>query len=402
MEDQIIGVLRAEGALSVGELEEALEVPRRTLQRWLRELVDAGQLRRLGQGRGTRYQVIDRLDGATTWNTDFLHSYVPNRTFYLPADTRAQLHSIGSSAATQPGGTYSRNILDRLLIDLSWNSSRLEGNTYSLLETEELILRGKSPDERTRFETQMILNHKAAIEFLVDEPDVLQLDSITVRNLHAILSDTLLADPEMGGRLRTIPVQISGSKYIPLAIPDRIKTEFEHIIETAAKIEDPFECSFFLLVHLPYLQPFVDVNKRVSRLAANIPFIQRGYYPLSFLDVERDDYLQATLAIYEQNNTAPLQPLFELAYRNTAQRYAVIAESLGEPDPFRTQYRLELKDAVAHIVRGGEFELDDIPKQDRAAFQELLDHELSALHEGNFARYGLRPSEYRAWLAARG
>lgn len=170
-------------------------------------------------------------------------------------------------------GTYIRQILDRLLIDLSWASSRLEGNTYSILETERLIAYGEAAPGKTPFETQMILNHKAAIEFLVDSADETGFDRSTILNLHALLSDNLLGNPTASGRLRAIAVGIGKSVYEPLSVPQLIGEFLGQILNTATVISDPFEQAFFILVHLPYLQPFEDVNKRVSRLAANIPFI---------------------------------------------------------------------------------------------------------------------------------
>ena len=164
-----------------------------------------------------------------------------------------------------PAGTYARQILSRLIIDLSWASSRLEGNTYSRLDTERLILFGQSAEGKDAVETQMILNHKAAIEFLVDAADELRFNKYTLLNLHALLSDNLLANHDAVGRLRELPVEISGSVFHPMAIPQVLAECFTQILDTAEAIRDPFEQSFFVMVHLPYLQPFEDVNKISTR-----------------------------------------------------------------------------------------------------------------------------------------
>ena len=122
----------------------------------------------------------------------------------------------------RPAGTYARTIYSRLLIDLSWHSSRLEGNTYSLLETERLLELGEAAEGKDALEAQMILNHKAAIELLVDQADEIGFNRSTSLNLHALLVENLLADPQAGGRLRRIPVGIDGTVYHPLEAPQLI------------------------------------------------------------------------------------------------------------------------------------------------------------------------------------
>jgi Fic family protein len=190
----------------------------------------------------------------------------------------------------EPAGTYARQILHRLLIDLSWNSSRLEGNTYSLLDTERLILIGEEADNKSAIETQMILNHKDAIEFIVQSADDIRFNRYTILNLHAMLSNNLLANRAASGRLRQIAVGIGQTVYLPLELPQYVEELFEVLLAKADDIKNPFEQAFFAMTHLPYLQPFEDVNKRVSRLAANIPLIKNNLAPLSFIDVPKDLY----------------------------------------------------------------------------------------------------------------
>ena len=136
-------------------------------------------------------------------------------------------------------GTYERQLLDRLLIDLSWNSSRLEGNTYSLLETRRLLELGVSADGRSAFEAQMILNHRWAIEFLAAGPDAPELNRHTVLSLHALLSDNLLPDPAAGGRLRTTMIGIGQSVYEPLAAPPVMAECFTTLLQKAVAISHP-------------------------------------------------------------------------------------------------------------------------------------------------------------------
>jgi len=435
---------------SLDEINSALTIAlsRRTLQRRLALLVRQKRLTHEGRGAGSRYRLPVRsaeskaqpADHASEisgeqyvpvsaeaeairqavrrpiqhrkpvgYNRAFLDAYRPNETFYLPEETRRSLANMGRSPVSeQPAGTYARQIFHRLLIDLSWNSSRLEGNTYSLLETERLLELGESAEGRDARETQMILNHKAAIELLLDEAEEIGFNRYTILNLHALLSENLLADPQACGCLRGMAVGIGGTVYHPLEVPQLIEECFAQLLETASVISDPFEQAFFALVHLSYLQPFEDVNKRVSRLAANIPLIRGNLCPLSFVDVPERAYIDGILGVYELNRIELLRDVFVWAYERSCARYSAVQQSLGEPDPFRLRYRELLRETVAGIVRECSDKKeavtmirrqaeDSVPEGDRARFIEVAETELMGLHEGNIARYRLRPSEYRAW-----
>jgi hypothetical protein len=429
----------------IGEIEKALagqglSFNRRTLQRRLARLEKAGRILITGAGRATLYLPIVTTEKSTEANDDiflsiaaqeiqnrisrplsarqpvnyqreFIDSYQPNVTWYLPAAIRNHLMDIGRRIGIDyAAGTYIRQILDRLLIDLSWASSRLEGNTYSLLETERLIAFGEAAPGRTPFETQMVLNHKAAIEFLVDAVDEIGFDRRTILNLHALLSDNLLGNPSASGRLRAIPVGIGKSVYEPLAVPQLIDEIFSQILDTAVAISNPFEQAFFVTLHLPYLQPFEDVNKRVSRLAANIPLIHHNLCPLSFMDVPEDLYINGLLGVYELNRIELMRDVFVWTYERSCNRYQVIRHTLGEPDTFRLRYRKALIDCVGEAIRqvgrGNAMDTEEVllhlakdmvPENDREHFLKITKEEIAALHEGNFARYRLRPAEFNDW-----
>lgn len=320
------------------------------------------------------------------------------------------MHNLGRPATPEvedaPAGIFARDILNRLLIDLSWASSQLEGNTYSRLDTERLIEYGQAAAGKDGLETQMILNHKAAIEYLVHDTEHVGVNPETVIALHAFLSDGLMPDPATCGRLRNRPVEIGGSVYLPIALPQRIEELFGVVIEMAAEILDPFEQAFFLMVHLPYLQPFEDVNKRVSRLAANIPFIRHNLSPLSFIDVTAKDYIEALLGIYELNRVELLRDIFVRAYGRSCQQYVAVRQQLVPPDAVRLRYRTQLSALVATIVRGGaKADLAAIRAQvpgtvaeaDRERFVALAVEEFQNLHSGNVIRFGLWPLEFAAW-----
>lgn len=439
--------------LSASDYEAAFDprLPRRTAINRLNRLRELGWVQRTGETRATIYALTDagrdRLTGERTetsfslreeppeyrvrdgaenvkrqlqkpvsermpvgYQREFLESYRPNETFYLPEIARRKLLEIGSQPglAGEEAGTYARHVCQRLLIDLSWNSSRLEGNTYSLLETEQLFQTSNGNDALSR-EAVMILNHKAAIEFLLESSAEATFNRRTILNLHALLTADLLRSASYEGTLRTDPVGIGKSVYLPLAIPALIETLFDLILSKARAIRDPFEQAFFAMVHLPYLQPFIDGNKRVSRLAANLPFFQRNLAPLSFVGVAETDYTDAMLAVYELNDVSLLCEVFVQAYERSAQRYTIIRGVMGEPDTFRVRYREAIAGQVGEIVRArldrpaAAAHLRDwaevsVIEADRRKFVAAAEETLSGLHEGNFARYRVRPSEFEAWF----
>jgi DNA-binding HxlR family transcriptional regulator len=437
-----------EGA-SRSEIEKVLrsKISPRTLQFRLKNLVEQGRIVTEGESRAVRYRLapgggartdVTEKPAKTTeeqgpgvskasqrirrylrrppterkpagYNREFLDSYRPNVTAYLSRAERAGLAKIGqSSFASDVAGTYAKQLLGRLLIDLSWNSSRLEGNTYSLLDTKRLIQFGQEAAGRDTKDAQMIRNHKDAIEFLVNEAEEIGFNRYTILNLHGILAQNLLADPGAAGRLRRIAVGIERSTFHPLAVPQLIDECFNEMLAKAAAIEDAFEQAFFIMVQLPYLQPFDDVNKRVSRLAANIPFIKRNLSPLSFTDVPRPLYTDALLGVYELNGIKLLKDVFIWAYGRSAGHYAAVRQSLGEPDPFRFRHSAALRQLVAEVIKGrmerqqaavhiAAWTKKNITEDERPRFQELAETELINLHEGNFARYQVRPTEFKAW-----
>jgi hypothetical protein len=311
----------------------------------------------------------------------------------------------------QPAGTYTRKILNRLLIDLSFNSSRLEGNTYSLLDTERLIQDGAPAAGKDPQETQMILNHKGAIEFLAERSDQVAFNRFTIANLHAYLSENLLGNPAAEGRLRTIPIDIGQSAYVPTAIPQLIEDCFDLILKKAEEIQNPFEQALFISVQIPYLQPFEDVNKRVSRLAANTPLFSHNLCPLSFTDVPMRLYIEGLLGVYELNDISLFKEVFKWAYRRSASRYKVIQESLGTPDPIYLKHRDLIKQTVRNLVESLTSRSDvpvkldqlldaKVDLEEKSEIINSIEKELTSLHEGNIARFNIGLSDFRKWSAS--
>jgi len=443
--DEIIAILEKnpEG-LSRGKISEniSFSINSKTLQRRLSSLADAGVILKKGDRKATKYypakvfqkenkgQIRDKaheifnqksqnvlkfLDTPLharekmSYNRDFLDSYAPNKTAYVPKNVRKKLFEEGKRFdKTLAAGTYARQICQRLLIDLSYNSSRLEGNTYSQLDTQKLVEEGITAEGKVHEETVMIMNHKEAILFLVENAQEIELNSLTIRNLHHLLAQDLLANPEACGNIRTIELDIGQSTYKPLNNFHQLKELFELILFKARKIEDPFEQSLFLLVHLSYLQAFEDVNKRTSRLSCNIPFIKENLCPLSFTDVSRDNYTAALLTVYEKNNIEPMLELFSWAYLRSCEQYGVVKKSLGEIDAFRIQYRQQRKEVMGLVVKkclhGKKAEdlIEDFCQQhdikDAAKFTAMTLADLSTLHAGAIIGLGITEAQLNKWL----
>lgn len=348
----------------------------------------------------------DRLSTAptarapVTYQRDFVDAYKPNQSSLLPPQVSQALMDSGRLPEQLPAGTYARKVLEQLLIDLSWSSSRLEGNRYSLLDTEQLFRSGRAA---TDHDGVMLLNHKAAIEFLVDAVPTQGLTTGLLQNLHAILLRDLLPDLRSLGAVRTRIVNISGSAFVPAQDPHLLREMFERIVGKAQSIKNPIEAAFFLWVNLAYLQPFEDGNKRVSRLAANIPLMLYNHAPLSFVDVDRQDYALAMMGVYEFRDVSMAADLFAWTYRRSQAKYRVVLEAMGAPDPFRMAHRERLNQAILMVVRERRSTADaihamDLPADDTGRFRRMLEDELASLEDYNCARYRLQPRETAEWI----
>ena len=429
---------RGQMAVSAGQLCAQLSQSRATVNRYLETMVVSGDLIRVGQGAATRYLLAstknvllptsispqfaspDWSDQAlalqkslqqplgnrlpVTYQRQFLDDYQPNISHLLPVALADSLYQAGQMRGQQPAGTYARKILEPLLLDLSWWSSQLEGNRYSFLATEELFKRGRLSGELVDTDAVMLLNHKAAIEFMVDAVPSYGLTTAVIYNLHSLLMQDLLADVEALGTIRTTLVNITGTSYIPTQIPALLNEMLILIIDKARLIKNPIEAAFFMWLHLAYLQPFEDGNKRTSRLSANIPLMLYNCSPLSFLDVSPHDYGLAMMGVYEQNNTTMAIELFVWTYLRSVKKYAVMLEALGAPDPLRAKYRELLTEVIQAVVREQQSVTEamqnvTIESADTAFFRAMLSHELQLLGEQNCARYRLTMAQTAAWLA---
>lgn len=431
--------LADEGRLSVSstDVTRVTQASSSTVRRHLEALCVNGQLTRSGAARATRYRLAGsasspltstqelpvapgpvwspaavelgrKLDlplGArspVTYRREFVEAYVPNETWLMPQSLARDLYRDGRLREQQPAGTYARKVLEQLLIDLSWSSSRLEGNRYTLLATEDLFKRGTAGSDT---DAVMLLNHKAAIEFLVDAVPMQGLSTALIRNLHAVLMQDLLADTDALGVIRKKLVNISDTVYVPTQVPGLLEEMLERILAKARLVKNPVEAAFFLWVNLAYLQPFEDGNKRTSRLAANIPLMLYNCAPLSFLDVSPHDYAQAMLGVYEFLDVSRAADLFAWTYRRSMNKYVVVMESIGAPNPLRLRYREYLTEAIGLVVRDGKSaqaavqELG-LTEAEAPGFEAMLLDELKKLEVFNCARYRLTLTATQAWIDA--
>ena len=436
-------VLAASGPIQPGALEQALQVSRPTINRALRDLLATGFLEKLGDGRSTRYVATDAAKaalralpssapiaagpGLLQWSpaamplvetlraplgtrtpvgyeSSFVGDYIPNQSSLLPQQLATELFNAGRSPDQQPAGTYAREVLEQLLIDLSWSSSRLEGNNKSLLDTKELFELGEQVGPLDE-DTLMLLNHKNAIEFMVDAVPTQGITVPIIVDLQAKLMKDLLKDSRDIGSIRQRVVNIHGSVYTPSNIPTLLEETLKSIIDKVRQIRNPVEAAFFLWVNVAYLQPFADGNKRTSRLSANMPLMLYNCAPLSFLDVERNDYATAMLGVYEQRNVAAAVELFEFIYRRSIQKYSVLRASLGVPDPLRTRYRQALNELMQFVVFYGRtledaFSQVPVDAADLAALRVIANTELDHMEQYNCARYNLARGMTQRWIDA--
>ncbi|MEI8232980.1 MAG: Fic family protein [bacterium] len=215
-------------------------------------------------------------------------------------------HLIFSESTQTIGQTIRKRELERFCVELSWKSSEIEGNTYSLFETDNLLMGGTKAPGKTPAETQMILNHKTAFDTILEyRLDFKDLTSSLLLELHNQLAYKL--DIDTG--IRQHAVGITGTRYLPLGNAHQLREYFDKIIETINNTKHPFEKALIAGTMIPYLQPFADGNKRTGRMLTNAILLAHDYYPLSYRSVEKNIFKKALLLFYEQNSLVAFKNL---------------------------------------------------------------------------------------------
>ena len=310
-----------------------------TMKRLLAYEVQQGNIVVSGTGRATRYslsnqahlcmsihldtyfaQDVDERKVQTGFNFDLIREQLPNVALFTSEELShlSLLQEEFRQHIEEMSENEYRKEMERLGIDLSWKSSQIEGNTYSLLETERLLRESKTADGKTKEEAVMLLNHKDALRFIVDNPDYLQQLSISrIEDIHTLLTRELSVDKGIRHRR----VGITGTNYHPLDNEFQIREALEDTCSLINAKSCVFEKALLALVLLSYIQAFSDGNKRTARIISNAILIANGYCPLSFRSVDSIDYKKAMLLFYEQNNLYAFKQIFISQYEFAVREY---------------------------------------------------------------------------------
>ncbi|MFA6528712.1 MAG: Fic family protein [Candidatus Gracilibacteria bacterium] len=310
-----------------------------TVKRALSEMVVSGILKLTGSGRSTSYNITTLGRVSADINAKSYCAIDPDRRYginsydfdlfsELPGDLFDNKDLTIFNHATSEYIKRTKNIsktiqkkeLERLIIELSWKSSKIEGNTYTLLDTENLILENKEAPGHDKNEARMILNHKEAFNFVRENTDEFKtLNRVNLEKLHAIL----VKDMGVGLGFRNGLVGITGSKYQPLDNIHQIREAVTALSNAISKMETPYSKALLAILGISYIQPFEDGNKRTSRLMANALLLSHGLAPLSYRSVEENEYREAMLVFYELNSIVPFKKIFIGQYEFAAKNYAV-------------------------------------------------------------------------------
>ncbi len=333
MEDlikKVIAFARKKPECSSKEIYESLtlEISYATVKRLLSRLVSERLLETKGQGRATKYIIspnyeliypidaedyyekdIDEREIKQNFNFELINDILPTSTIFSEAELEklSALHNTYTKNVAQLSDFEYKKELERLAIDLSWKSSQIEGNTYSLLETERLLKDKETASGKTKEEATMLLNHKEAIDFITKNTQYIHPLTVSkIESIHSILVQEL----PIKRNLRTARVGISGTNYRPLDNEFQIRDALSDLCNLVNSKEDIFEKALLALVLISYIQPFVDGNKRTSRIISNGILMNSHYCPLSFRTVDSIDYKKAMLIFYEQNNISSFKQIF--------------------------------------------------------------------------------------------
>lgn len=329
-ENEILQYLHYHPGSSRSEIEAGMNLTESpaTVKRILSSLVDNGSALVSGQGRATRYSVspqaqvtmelnidtyfqkeTDEREVQTSFNFDLINETLPKVELFT-AEEKERLNALQAQFTRNLEGitpTEYRKEMERLGIDLSWKSSQIEGNTYSLLETERLLKDKQTASGKTKEEAVMLLNHKDALDFVLADPEYLREISVRrIEELHTLLVKEL--DVDKGIRKRRVGV--TGTNYRPLDNEYQIREALEDTCRLINGKENVFEKALLALVLLSYIQAFADGNKRTARITSNAILIANRYCPISFRSVDSVDYKKAMLIFYEQNNISAFKKIF--------------------------------------------------------------------------------------------
>jgi len=329
-ENNIIDFIKINGPNSSKEIFERIDisVSYATLKRILGNLIEDNYLAVQGLGKATRYSIsptyqviqpidikayyeieIDDREIIEIFNFDIINEVLAKYSVFTDSELRIlnELQSKFIQNISKLSENEYKKEFERLAIDLSWKSSQIEGNTYSLLETERLLREKETAAGKTKEEASMLLNHKEALDFIIENPNYLNPISVSkIEDIHSILVKELAVERN----LRKKRVGISGTNYKPLDNEFQIHEALQNTCDVINKKTNVFEKALLALVLISYIQPFMDGNKRTARIVSNAILLSENYCPLSFRTVNSIDYKKAMLLFYEQNNISNFKEIF--------------------------------------------------------------------------------------------
>jgi len=329
-EQQILTYIQNNPSLSSKMIHEGIEskIGYATVKRTLTSLKDKGLIATEGKGKGTKYIIspaydlfkpidikdyflieIDERVIKENFNLTLIQKILPEVNIFndKELDKLSALQNTYESNIKELSVSQYNKELERLAIDLSWKSSQIEGNTYSLLETERLLKEKETAEGKTKDDATMLLNHKEAIDFIIVDPTYLnQLIISRIEDIHSILIKDLGVDRN----IRKRRVGISGTNYKPLDNEYQIREALQQMCDLVNKKESVFEKALLLLILLSYIQPFNDGNKRTARILSNAILISNKYCPISFRTIDSVEYKKGMLLFYEQNNLTVFKEIF--------------------------------------------------------------------------------------------
>jgi Fic family protein len=305
-----------------------LDISYATLKRMLTKLIDQNFVTYKGEGKGRKYfispaykiyqpiEITEYFKHETDdrkiiehFNISLIKDVLSKSNVFTQEELM-YLHELQnkhtSNIATLNKREYTKE-LNRLVIDMSWKSAQIEGNTYTILETERLFNENDAAAGKTNHEATMLLNHKTALLFIAENPTyVTPLTIARVEDIHSILIKDLGVDRN----IRKRKVGISGTNYKPLDNEHQIKEALHDMCVLINSRTSIFEKALLVLVLISYIQAFGDGNKRTARILCNAMLMSAGYCPISFRTVDSLEYKKAMILFYEQNNITAMKKLF--------------------------------------------------------------------------------------------
>lgn len=326
----ILEYLRQVSLVSSKEIHEGVKqiAAYATVKRTLQKLIAEGLINSKGNGKVTKYHLspayfviapidletyfskeIDERQIRSEFNLNLIDEVLSSTQLFSEAEVERlnSLQSVFKQNTSNLRVEEFNREFERLAIDLSWKSSQIEGNTYSLLETEQLLREKQTAAGKTKDEATMLLNHKEVLDFILSNKDYVKPLTISrIEDLHSVLIKEL----KVGRNIRKRRVGISGTNYKPMDNEFQIREALQSMCNLVNSTSNVFEKALLALILISYIQPFEDGNKRTARIISNAILMNESYCPISFRTVDSIDYKKAMLVFYEQNNITPFKRIF--------------------------------------------------------------------------------------------